>query len=147
MLLWPSEYITWLKASFRISAMAKLHERPIIEEIDESSDPARFDGDLEKVLIGHSDNVEDFLKTVFGFLDRNSRFFKQSDASKKIARLADSVSPASASGKVFKGGFLGKAGDGKGASKVGLVCGKGWSASCQRERRFSTQLVQGRHRS
>jgi len=98
--------------------MAKLHERTVIEEIDESSDLTRFDGDLESVLIGHSDNAEDFLKTVFNFVDRKSRFFKQPDAAKKVARLVDSVSTASASGKAFKGGFFGKGNDGKGASKV-----------------------------
>lgn len=98
--------------------MAKLHERTVIEEIDESTDPTRFDGDLESVLIGHSDNAEDFLKTVFNFVDRKSRFFKQPDAAKRVARLADSVSTASASGKTFKGGFFGKSNDGKGASKV-----------------------------
>ncbi len=98
--------------------MVKLHERTVIEEIDESSDPTRFDGDLESVLIGHSDNAEDFLKTVFNFVDRKSRFFKQPDAAKKVARLVDSVSTASASGKAFKGGFFGKGNDSKGASKV-----------------------------
>lgn len=98
--------------------MAKLHERTVIEEIDESSDLTRFDGDLESVLIGHSDNAEDFLRTVFNFVDLKSRFFKQPDAAKKVARLVDSVSTASASGKAFKGGFFGRGNDGKGASKV-----------------------------
>ncbi len=98
--------------------MAKLHERTVIEELDESSDPTRFDGDLEKLLIGHSDNAEDFVKTVFGFLDRKTRFFKQTDAARKIAKLADAVSPVSSSGKGVKGGFFGKANDGNGASKV-----------------------------
>ena len=96
--------------------MAKLHERTVIEEIDE--DPARFDGDLEKVLIGHSDSAEDFLKTVFGFIDRKTRYFKQKDVARKVAKLAEAMSPSSSSGKGVKGGFFGKVQETESASKV-----------------------------
>ena len=98
--------------------MAKLHERPIIEEIDESSDPSRFDADLEKVLIAHDDNVEDFLHTVLGFVDRKTRFFKQGDASKKLAKLASAHATATPSGKGVKGGFFSQPAKSDGASKV-----------------------------
>ena len=100
--------------------MAKLHARPVIEEIDEASDPTRFDNDLEKLLIAHSNNPEELLRTVVGFVDRTTRFFKQSDASKKLAKLVDGASPATSSGKGVKGGFSGKATerDTSAASKV-----------------------------
>ena len=100
--------------------MARLHERPIIEEIDETSDPTRFDSDLEKVLIAHSNNSEDFLRTVIGFVDRKTRFFKQADASKKLAKLVEGASPGAASAKPVKGGFFGKASEqnGTAATKV-----------------------------
>lgn len=101
--------------------MAKLHERPLIEEIDEASDPTRFDSDLAKVLIAHGNDPEEFLRTVVGFVDRNTRFFKQPDASRKLAKLVDGASPATTSGKGgAKGGFLGKASerDTSAASKV-----------------------------
>ena len=89
--------------------MAKLHERPVIEEIDEASDPTRFDSDLAKVLIAHDNDPEEFLSTVLGFVDRKTRFFKQSDASRKLAKLAEGASPATSSGKSsVKGGFFGK---------------------------------------
>ncbi|KAL3150403.1 hypothetical protein ABBQ32_000241 [Trebouxia sp. C0010 RCD-2024] len=90
--------------------MAKLHERTLIEEIDEASDPTRFDSDLAKVLIAHNNDPEEFLRTVVGFVDRKTRFFKQPDASRRLVRLVDSVSPATSSGKGgVKGGFFGKA--------------------------------------
>lgn len=96
--------------------MAKLHERPIIEEIDEASDPTRFDNDLKNLLIAHSNNPEELLRTVVGFVDRTTRFFKQPDASRKLAKLVEGASPATSSGK----GFLGKASerDTNAASKV-----------------------------
>ena len=96
--------------------IAKLHDRTVIEEIDESFDPTRFDDELEKLLIEHQDNADELLRTVFGFMSRKTRFFKQADVAKKVARLADAVSPASAGGKGVKGGFFGKATDG--SSKV-----------------------------
>ncbi len=123
--------------------MAKLHERTVIEEIDESSDPTRFDGDLESVLIGHSDNAEDFLRTVFNFVDRKSRFFKQPDAAKKVARLVDSISTASASGKAFKGGFFGKGNEGKGASEVSAA--SAFSAQLQYSMFGLASLTDPRH--
>ena len=101
--------------------MAKLHERPIIEEIDEASDPTRFDSDLAKVLIAHDNDPEEFLRTVVGFVDRKTRFFKQPDASRKLAKLVEGASPAASSGKGgVKGGFFGKASerDVNAASKV-----------------------------
>lgn len=101
--------------------MAKLHERTLIEEIDEASDPTRFDSDLAKVLIAHNNDPEEFLRTVVGFVDRKTRFFKQSDASRRLVRLVDSVSPATSSGKGgVKGGFFGKVSerDVNAASKV-----------------------------
>lgn len=98
--------------------MAKLHARPIIEEIDDSSDPTKFDAELEKVLIEHGDNAEEFLKSVFGFLDRKTRFFKQQDVSKRLAKL--SSSHTTTSGKGVKGGFFGQAPKASGASKVSI---------------------------
>lgn len=89
--------------------MAKLRERPVIEEIDEASDPTRFDSDLAKVLIANDNNPEEFLRTVIGFVDRKTHFFKQPDASRKLAKLVEGTSPATASGKGgVKGGFFGK---------------------------------------
>lgn len=89
--------------------MAKLHERPVIEEIDEASDPTRCDSDLAKVLIAHDNDPEEFLRTVVGFVDRKTRFFKQPDASRKLAKLVEGASPATSSGKgSVKGGFFGK---------------------------------------
>lgn len=98
--------------------MAKLHERPIIEEIDESSDPSRFDADLEKVLIAHGESADDFIQTVFGFVDRKTRFFKQGDASKKLAKLASAYATATPSGKGVKGGFFPQSAKSNGASKA-----------------------------
>lgn len=98
--------------------MAKLHERPIIEEIDDSSDPSRFDADLEKILIGNNDSAEEFLKTVFGFVDRKTRFFKQGDASKKLAKLSSAHTAAASSGKAVKGGFFGQPAKPSTASKA-----------------------------
>ena len=79
--------------------MGKLHERPVIEEIEEASDPTRFDSDLAKILIAHDNNPEEFFRTVVGFVDRKTRFFKQPDASRKLAKLMEGVSPATSSGK------------------------------------------------
>ena len=102
--------------------MAKLHERPVIEEIDEDSDPTRFDADLDKVLAGLDYNAEEFLTSVFGFLDRRVRFFKQPGAAKKVSKLVDTLAPASVSGKGVKGGFFGQASGSKKSSKVS-ACG------------------------
>lgn len=101
--------------------MAKLHDRPIIEEIDDSSDPSRFDAELEQVLIAHSDNAEDFLKTVFGFVDRKTRFFKQSDASKKLTKLTSALANPVPSGKGVKGGFFAQPTKPSSASKVSVA--------------------------
>ena len=100
--------------------MAKLHARPIIEEIDDSSDPTKYDADLEKVLIEHGDNAEEFLKSIFGFLDRKTRFFKQQDASKRLAKLSSSHISTTTSGKGVKGGFFGQAPKASGASKASI---------------------------
>ena len=101
--------------------MAMLHERPVIEEIDDASDPTKFDSDLAKVLIAHDNDPEEFLRTVVGFVDRKTRFFKQPDASRKLAKLVEGASPATSSGKGnVKGGFFGKSSerDVSAASKV-----------------------------
>ena len=100
-------------------AMAKLHERPVIEEIDEGSDPTRFDADLDNVLTGLDHNAEEFLTSVFDFLDRRVRFFKQPGAAKKVSKLVDSLAPATANGKGVKGGFFGQA---SGSTKGSKVC-------------------------
>lgn len=101
-----------------VCIMAKLHERPVIEEIDEADDPARFDSALERVLIGHSNNTEDFLRTVLGFVNRKTRYLKQPDVSKKLAKLAEGASATTSSGKGVKGGFLANERDTSAASKV-----------------------------
>ena len=101
--------------------MAKLHERAVIEEIDEETDPTRFDADLGKILTGHNKDAEQFLTTVFDFLDRKVRYFKQPGAAKKVSKLVDALTPIAASGKGVKGGFFGQANGSAGASKVGFA--------------------------
>ena len=62
-----------------------------IEEIDEASDPTRFDTELGTIWKAHQHNGKEFLATVFDFLDRKSKFFHSPDVSKTLARLLRDV--------------------------------------------------------
>lgn len=63
----------------------------VIEEIDPSSDPTRYDDALERILIDHQRDGKAFLAACFDFLDRKTRFFKDPSVSKTLARLLRDV--------------------------------------------------------
>lgn len=46
-----------------------------------------------RTLLQSNDSVEEFLRTVFGFLKRNSTFMAQEGAEKKIAKIARDYQP------------------------------------------------------
>ena len=75
----------------------------VIEEIDPATDPKRYEDALERILIESGRDPTKFLAAVFAFLQAETKFFSQPDASKVLARLLRDVKKAAPPGKHVSG--------------------------------------------
>ena len=66
----------------------------VIEEVDPSFDPTRFDQELDSILEDCGNDGKAFLALIFRFVDRRTDFFRPTEASKELARLLRDVRQA-----------------------------------------------------
>eukprot|EP00878_Enallax_costatus_P004789 GHUV01005040.1.p1 GENE.GHUV01005040.1~~GHUV01005040.1.p1 ORF type:complete len:326 (+),score=97.63 GHUV01005040.1:124-1101(+) len=75
-----------------------------IEDVTDQFDPCHFDKALGDLLVGHDGNANGFLVSVFEFLKRNTNFFNEPDAKR---RVLDAYKQVAGETDGLKGGFLG----------------------------------------